>query len=62
VVDDADAYIARARAAVADPDALAALRAGLRARVKASALGDEAAYARDFAGALRGMWREYCAR
>lgn len=62
VVDDADAYIARARAAVSDPDALAAVRAGLRARVKASALGDEAAYARDFAGALRGMWREYCAR
>lgn len=61
VVDDEDAYIARARAAVADPHALAALRAGLRNRLKASALGDEAGYARDFAAALRGMWRAYCA-
>ncbi|MCM0021042.1 MAG: tetratricopeptide repeat protein [Tagaea sp.] len=61
VVDDDDAYIARARAAVADPKALAELRLGLRDRIKASALGDETAYARDFAGALRAMWRRYCA-
>jgi predicted O-linked N-acetylglucosamine transferase (SPINDLY family) len=62
VVDDEDAYIVRARAAVADPQALAELRRGLRDRLKASALGDESAYARDFAAALRGMWRAWCAR
>ncbi|MFM7345473.1 MAG: tetratricopeptide repeat protein, partial [Tagaea sp.] len=62
VVDDEDAYIARARAAVADPATLADLRAGLRGRLEASALGDEGAYARDFAAALRGMWRAYCSR
>lgn len=61
-VDDEDAYIARARAAVADPAALAELRAGLRGRIKSSALGDEDAFARDFAAALRGMWRAYCVR
>jgi predicted O-linked N-acetylglucosamine transferase (SPINDLY family) len=61
VVDDDDAYIARARAAVVDPHALAGLRAGLRDRLKDSALGDGPAYARDFAAALRGMWRKYCA-
>jgi tetratricopeptide (TPR) repeat protein len=61
VVDDEDAYIERARAAVADPRALANLRATLRDRIKNSALGDEAGYARDFAAALRGMWRAWCA-
>lgn len=60
VTDDADAYVARAAAAVADPAGLADLRAGLRARVRASALGDAPAYAQDFAAALRGMWRAWC--
>ncbi len=61
VVDGEDAYVARAAAAVADPDALAELRAGLRARMRASPLGDAKAFARDYADALRGMWRAYCA-
>jgi len=37
------------------------LRAGLRDRVRNSPLGDEAGYARDFAAALRGMSRAWCA-
>ncbi len=61
VVDDDDAFVARAIAAVADPAALDALRQGMRARVASSALGDASAYARDFAAALRGIWRTRCA-
>jgi predicted O-linked N-acetylglucosamine transferase (SPINDLY family) len=60
VVDGDDAFVARAIAAVADPAALNALRQGMRARVAGSALGDAQAYARDFAAALRGMWRMKC--
>jgi predicted O-linked N-acetylglucosamine transferase (SPINDLY family) len=60
VVDGDDAFVARAVAAVADPAALNALRQGMRARVAGSALGDAQAYARDFAAALRGMWRMKC--
>jgi predicted O-linked N-acetylglucosamine transferase (SPINDLY family) len=59
-VDTEDAYVARAIAAVSDAHALAELRAGLRDRLKTSALGDEAAFARDFAAALRGIWRAWC--
>jgi len=61
VVDDDDAFVARAIATVADPAALDALRQGMRAQVASSALGDAPAYARDFAAALRGMWRSRCA-
>ena len=60
VVDDADAFVARAVAAAGDPAALDTLRQGMRARVAHSALGDAPAYARDFAAALRGMWRLKC--
>lgn len=60
VVDDDDAFVARAREAVADAAALAELRRGMRARIEASALGDGPGYARDFAAALRGMWRLKC--
>jgi predicted O-linked N-acetylglucosamine transferase (SPINDLY family) len=61
VVDDDAAFVARAAAAVANPAALDALRQALRARVASSALGDAPGYARDFAAALRGMWRTKCA-
>jgi predicted O-linked N-acetylglucosamine transferase (SPINDLY family) len=60
VVNNDDEFVARAVASVADPAALAALRDGMRARIKSSALGDAPAYARDFAAALRGMWRLRC--
>ena len=57
VAADVDAYVARAVAAVAHPAALAGLRTGLRARMRASPLMDQTRYVRDFEAALRGMWR-----
>lgn len=39
-----------------------ALRAGLRERMRASALTDGLAYARDLEAAYRGIWRTWCGR
>ncbi|MGE0222028.1 MAG: tetratricopeptide repeat protein [Acetobacteraceae bacterium] len=61
VVPDRDAYIARALAAAADLDALAALRTGLRAQVKASPLCDAPRFGRSLGAALRHAWRAWCA-
>jgi predicted O-linked N-acetylglucosamine transferase (SPINDLY family) len=60
VVDSEDEYVARAVEAVADIDALSRLHENLRARMRGSPLCDGAAFARDFAAAMRGMWRDYC--
>jgi predicted O-linked N-acetylglucosamine transferase (SPINDLY family) len=56
-----DGLIAIARRWDADRAALAALRAGLRARVQASPLCDGLRFARDFEAVMRGVWREWCA-
>lgn len=57
VAGSLDEYVRRAVQAVSDPGALAALRAGLRARVEASALCDGARFAAAMEAALWQMWR-----
>jgi protein O-GlcNAc transferase len=59
--DDAAAYVETCRALAADLPALAATRAGLRARVAASPLTDAPGFARDVEAAYRDMWRQWCA-
>ena len=61
VVADTDAYVARAVEAVRDADALARLRAGLRAQVRASPLCDAPRFGRNLGGALRHAWQAWCA-
>lgn len=55
-------YVRLALAHAADRAGLAELRATLRARLRASALMDEAGFARDMEALLRGLWREWCAQ
>ena len=55
-----DACIAKAVALASDLDGLAALRAGLRARMMASPLRDEATFTRDLETAFRKMWTDWC--
>ncbi len=55
-------YVRLALAHAAAPARLAELRATLRARLRDSALMDEAGFARAMEGAYREMWRTWCAR
>lgn len=55
-VPDEDRYVAEALARAADVPALAALRAGLRARVAASPLCDGPRFGRNLGAALRSAW------
>lgn len=59
--DDAD-YVARAAALAGDLPALAALRAGLRSRLAASALCDGPGFARDMEAVYRSLWHDYLVR
>ncbi len=61
VARDAQDYVALAVAKAADVTALAALRAGLRVRVKASPLCDAPRFGRNLGAALRHAWRGWCA-
>ena len=61
VAPDIAGYIDRAVAAAGDIPRLAALRAGLRARVKASPLCDAPRFGRSLGAALRAAWQDWCA-
>jgi len=60
VACDAADYVELAVAKASDVAALAALRAGLRARVKASPLCDAPRFGRNLGAALRHAWMEWC--
>ena len=60
IADDTACYVELAAAKAADLAALADLRAGLRARVKASPLCERHASAATWAAALRHAWQEWC--
>jgi predicted O-linked N-acetylglucosamine transferase (SPINDLY family) len=55
-------YVAIAVARASDPERLAALRSGLRARMRSSALTAGQQYAADIEAAFRAMWHDWCAR
>jgi protein O-GlcNAc transferase len=57
---DVAGYVRIAVGLARDLSRLAALRQGMRARVEASPLRDEAGFARDIEAAYREMWREWC--
>jgi predicted O-linked N-acetylglucosamine transferase (SPINDLY family) len=62
VVDDLNTYVARAVESAEAPMPLAELRAGLRARVKASPLCDAPRFGRSLGAALRHAWQDWCSR
>lgn len=59
---DIEGYVALALEKAAELEALAALRAGLRARAKASPLCDAPRFGRSLGGALTHAWHDWCAR
>lgn len=60
IADSPDAYVARASALARDIEGLAALRAGLRERVRRSALGDAPGYTARLEQAYQWMWARWC--
>ena len=60
IADSEDAYVEIAAALASDLPALAALRAGLRAEMRAGPLMDEAGFARKVEAAYRQMWARWC--
>jgi len=60
VAHDLPGYLATARALAGDLPRLAAIREGLRDLVRASPLGDNAAYAREVEGVYRRLWLRHC--
>ena len=57
-----DEYVRIAVGLARDGARLAALRAGLRERMRTSPLTDARAYARDLETAYRGIWRQWCGK
>ncbi len=60
VTGSVDEYVETAVARASDVAALAALRAGLRERVRRSPLCDATRFGRGLGEALRGAWRDWC--
>ncbi|MBF0189706.1 MAG: tetratricopeptide repeat protein [Magnetococcales bacterium] len=60
IAADCREYVDKAVAFASDLDGLAALRAGLRARMARSPLLDTALFARNLASAWQEMWRVWC--
>jgi protein O-GlcNAc transferase len=60
VAGDLAGYLELAVAKASDIPALAALRSGLRARVKASPLCNASRFGRNLGAALRLAWHEWC--
>jgi predicted O-linked N-acetylglucosamine transferase (SPINDLY family) len=61
VAQSADDYVEIAAGLLDDPEALSALRRGLRARLEASPIMDAPRFVRGLEAAFRTMWRDYCA-
>ncbi len=61
VASSDDEVVARVAGCERERDRLAARRSGLRARLLASPLCDGPGFARRWEGAVRGLWREWCA-
>jgi len=62
VAGDDDGYVEIARRFASQPEHLAALRAGLPARIAASAAGNVESYTRALEAGYRQFWRDYCSR
>jgi predicted O-linked N-acetylglucosamine transferase (SPINDLY family) len=62
IARDADEYVAKARSHAADLGKLAALRAGLRDRLRQAPVLDAQLFAGRFEGAFRGMWLDHVRR
>ena len=60
VTDDREGYVTLAKELAGDRPRLEGLRTGLRERMAGSPLCDRVGFARDFATAMRGAWREWC--
>ncbi len=62
IADSEDQFVDIAIGLARDIDRLRKLRAGLRARLESSPLGDAPRFARNLEAAFRRAWRRYCAR
>jgi protein O-GlcNAc transferase len=60
VADSLEGYVETAAALAGDPARLAKLRDGMRERMRASPLIDEAGFAASIEAAFRDMWRAWC--
>jgi protein O-GlcNAc transferase len=61
IAESEDEYVAKAVELASDIARLAEVRAALRGEMQASALMDEAGFARKVEAAYRGMWQNWCA-